>query len=248
MSNQGDPGPVQLPPEADSDAFLDAAPPEYIRSLYRGITLQLIVIGASMVLVLIWMVAFAIMIALMPSVSNGAILLTTALFMVCMMLLSIAWWVSQHLQTTPDPRGVWNEAFERYRRILRVLLWVGIGLGLLGFAFAIASFGPMANPPTYPPPPAGPLDIAEFALNAISIIVMLAQTVFCMLYFEQLGVRLRDPLIAARAKLLVWLLPVLLVLVCTVIAPIAALILQIRLYTKVQARLRECLAAANARP
>ncbi|MBY0112293.1 MAG: hypothetical protein K2Y21_05695 [Phycisphaerales bacterium] len=241
MSNQGDPGPVQLPPEADSDAFLDAAPPEYIRSLYRGITLQLIVIGASMVLVLIWMVAFAIMIALMPSVSNGAISVTEALFMVCTLLFSIAWSVSEYLLTTPDPRGVWNEAFERYRRVLRVFLWVGVGITVVGFAFAIASFGSISTPPTYPPPPPGPRDIAEFILNAISIVVMFAQTVFYMLYLEQLGIRLRDPLIAARAKLLVWLSPVLFLLFFTVIAPIAALILQIRLCTKVQSRLRQLL-------
>lgn len=247
MRNQGDTGPVQRPPDADSDAFLDAAPTEYLRSLHRGITLQLILIGASMVAVVIYVVAFGIMIALMPSVSNSAIFLTTCLFTFCMILLSIAWWVSQYLLTTPDPRGAWSEAFERYRRILRVLLWAGVGLGLAGFALGIASFGSISNPPPYPPPPPGPLDMAEFALNAISIIVMLAQTVFFMLYFEQLGIRLRDPIIAARAKLLVWLLPVLFVLVCTVIAPIAALILQIRLYTKVQSRLKELLAAASAR-
>lgn len=199
-----------------------------------------------MIVVLIGMVALAIMMALMPSVSNGAIFLTTALFLVCTLLLSIAWSVSEYLLTTPDPRGVWNESFERYRRVLRVFLWVGVGITLVGFVFAIASFGSISNPPTYPPPPAGPLDIAEFVLNAISIIVMLAQTVFYMLYLEQLGIGLRDPLITGRAKLLVWLSPVLFVLFFTLIAPIVALILQIRLYTKVQSRLRESLGATNA--
>lgn len=248
MSDEGDPAPLQLPPDVDSDAFLDAAPPEYLRSLYRGITLQLIVIGASMIVALIWMIAFAIMMALMPHVSNGAIFFTTALFTVCMMMIGIAGWVSQYLLTTPDPRRVWHEAFERYRRVLRIFLWISMGLGLIGFVFGIAAFGSISTPPAYPPPPAGPLDIAQFVLNAISIMFMLAHFVFYMLYFEQLGIRLRDPVIAARAKLLVWLLPVLFVLFCTVIAPIAALILQIRLYTKVQSRLRECLGATSARP
>ena len=60
---------------------------------------------------------------------------------------------------------------------------------------------------------------------------------FLMLYFEQIGIRLQDPWIAARAKMLVWLVPVLMLLFCTIIAPIAALVLQVQLYWRVRGRI-----------
>ena len=60
--------------------------------------------------------------------------------------------------------------------------------------------------------------------------VGVAHVAILMIYIEQIGIRLNDPWIAARAKLLVWLAPVLGLLFCTVVGPIVGWVLQVQLF------------------
>ncbi|MBL8876110.1 MAG: hypothetical protein JNM86_09980 [Phycisphaerae bacterium] len=221
----------------DPDTSLAAAPEEYLRALHRGLTLWLVGIAASFTLNVLFGIIFFVLVLSSPKTNPAPLFFGYSVFLLVVCGIGCA---AQYLFTIPDPRGVWNQTFENYRRILRVLLWVGAILGLIamGFAFGALTSQPTTStgPGSIPSEPFGLGGFARLGVNVFAGVFGLAHTVFLMLYFEQIGMRLHDPWIAARAKMLVWLVPVLMLLFCTVVGPIAAVVLQVQLYWRVRGR------------
>lgn len=232
----------------DPDTAMVAAPLDYVRSLHRGFTLMLVAMACAFAMYIFGAIAFASVVLRVGADNSLAMAQFVLVLSICMVVPSVIGWIGQYLMTIPDPRGVWNEAFENYRRVLRVFLWIGVVVGAISLAFvAWMFFSQTATPTSLPGPgPSGIETSVRFGFHIIVGLTTLAHMVFMMLYFEQIGIRLNDPWIAGRAKLMVWLLPLLLVLFCTVIAPIAAIVLQVQLYLRVRGGLGRVVAATGS--
>lgn len=144
------------------------------------------------------------------------------------------------------PPAVWNESFESYRRFLRAFLWIAVVVAVIALAIATAAFAQPTTPTSLPrTDPSGIEVFARFAFNIIAGIISLAHLVFMMLYLEQIGIPLNDRWIAGRAKLMVWLLRLPLVLFCTVIAPFVGIALQVQLYLLIRGGLGRVVAGST---
>ncbi|MBS0188300.1 MAG: hypothetical protein JSS51_09535, partial [Planctomycetes bacterium] len=132
--------------------------------------------------------------------------------------------------------------------LLRLFLWLGVLMAIIGLWSAFSAFNSnsISRPTSFSRPSSFSLEFflrTGFQLTAL--LISLAYMVIMMLFLEQIGLRLHDPWIATRAKLLVWLVPVLMVLSCTVIAPLAAALLQAHLYFKIRSRIGELMATPS---
>lgn len=231
----------------DPDTSLAAAPEAYLIALHGGCTLMLVAFAASFVITLPCTVVFVIL-GLTQQLTHFMPALVVGMGLV-MLIVGCIGWAGQYLLTVPDPRGVWNVTFENYRRVLRIFLWAGVILALIGLGFAFTAWNsflassPASSGTSMPVSGAvSPFGLGFFArigVNVVSFVVGLVHVVFLMLFFEQIGLRLNDPWIAARAKLPVWLAPVLMVLFCTIIGPLAGAVLQAHLFWRVRGRIGE---------
>lgn len=230
----------------DPDTSFHAAPEEYLRSLHRGMTLVLVAMAASLVCFLFYVFGIGILAVLGNAAPESAPIVFVGIFGILMLGVGVVGWIGKYLLTVPDPRGVWGEAFERYRRVLRVFLWMGIVVG--GAALIFVAVNLSGRPQERGASPFGLKWAAQMVANIASAVLSLVQMVFLMLYFEQIGLRMHDPWIAGRAKMMVWLMPVLFLLFCTIIAPIVALVLQVQLYVRVWKGLGRVIAERAAAP
>ena len=238
----------------DPDTSLAAAPGEYLRALHRGLTLMLVAFAISIAVTCPFFITYFFLI--LTRTAMEAIVPLAMGFSILMMLVGIIGWIGKYLLTVPDPRGVWNESFENYRRVLRGLLWIHvlmapIALGLAYMAWSsMSSAGsiPTGIPASGPSSPFGLEFFARMLLQLVAVVLSFANIVFLMLYFEQIGMRLHDPWIAARAKMLVWLVPVLMLLFCTIVGPIAAVVLQVQMYWRVRGRVGGLVRAGGDAP
>jgi hypothetical protein len=227
--------------QLDPDAFLDSAPPEYLRSLYLGARWKLIaMIGTAVCGMLTALIA----IVLILSVSLGAFYVVVpfvALAGLGMLGFVIVHYVADFRLTTPDPRGIWHEPFEKFRRILRIILWLSIALNIIGLGIAILFFSLSESPGAV-----ADSMLTQFVVQGIGALWGAAYVVVQMFYCRYLGERMRDLWIIKQATLLSWLLPLLALLFCTYIAPLVGLALQIHFYYQLQMRLK--LRLSNAPP
>ncbi|MFO0860565.1 MAG: hypothetical protein U0570_08405 [Phycisphaerales bacterium] len=226
----------------DPDTSLAAAPEPYLHSLHRGLTLMLVAFVASLAIAFPFYIILVFL--LVTNAATGIAPLSIG-FAILMLLVGAIGWGGQYLLTIPDPRGVWNQTFENYRRLLRLFLWLGVLMAIIGLWSAFSAFNSnsISRPTSFSRPSSFSLEfILRTGFQLTAFLISFAYMVIMMLFLEQIGLRLHDPWIAARAKLLVWLVPVLLILSCTIIAPLAAAALQAHLYLKIRSRLGELMA------
>lgn len=226
------------PPQSlDPDAYLDTAPPAYLRSLEQGARWKLITyIGSAAC----GMVGVALGIVLFL----GLGLRSTATFVIIFPLLAIvgltlvALAVLQYIAifrfTAPDPRGIWHEPFEKFRRLLRLMLWLSIAFAALTMLIGLVAILLMGRDRFNTP---GAIAI-RFGLQGLGVLWGIAYIVVEMMYIRFLGERMRDLWLINHAKLLVWLLPLLSLLFCTGIAPLVGLGLRVHLFYQLQKRLK----------
>lgn len=240
--------PVSIPSPSttlDPDAYLDTAPPEYLRSLFQGARWKLITyIGSAacgMVGALLFIVFF-LSIGLRSTTTVYIFFPLLAIVGITLFALAILQYVALFRFTAPDPRGIWHEPFEKFRRILRLMLWLSIAFTALAAVIGLVALLVMGRD-RFVAPGAVALRVG---LQGLGLLWGIAFLVVEMMYIRFLGERMRDLWLINHAKLLVWLLPLLSLLFCTGIAPLVALGLQMHLFYQLQRRLKLRLDAASA--
>lgn len=180
-------------------APLSEAAPEYLARLHRGVVW---VITGIILTVLLTLGAVASELALQSSSgSRGWMMLgQEAARFVGMLVLAAGWW----MLTTPDEgqRRGWGETARWW---VRAVLFVGLGLGLAALGVEAARFIATSG--------SGARHGGWIGLNRglgwVWMLVSAGHFVASMLYIQWLGARMFDAYIVRRARLLMWLCPVL---------------------------------------
>lgn len=143
--------------------------------------------------------------------------------------------------TTPDPALQHAEQPAAARKVVRAMTVVQLGATLLG---AVASF--LAVPALNVG--AGPAaEAVSMACGTVALIAFGVAFFAVMLYVKWLAMRVPDADMMNRAKMFLWLLPVVAIPGCALcgLGVLAAFILYIILFDQVRGRLKEALAAAT---
>lgn len=228
--------------QLDPDAFLDDAPPEYLRALYQGARWKLVAMIGTAVCGMLGALLGVVLILSASSGASYALIPFVALAGLGMLGFAIVHYVADFRLTTPDPRGIWHEPFEKFRRILRIILWLSIALNLIGLGIVILFFSLSESPGAV-----ADSMLTQFVVQGIGALWGAAYFVVQMFYCRYLGERMRDLWITKQATLLSWLLPLLTLLFCTYIAPLVGLALQMHFYYQLQMRLGRRLSSASSR-
>lgn len=231
-------------PVADSvarDLFRDA-PAEYVRSLYSGTKL---VVGMILLLVVLALTSGVVSglagaQAITPAVHDAVAVGTSVCGVICSLLLTIGWWklTEPNPEHPPEYSGGASRSLVRWMAVIHAAFSATQSIILL--ATGAYSFSATQN---------AQLSIGTGSLLAVVGLSLLGLVVFAVGYFAQMlyigwmGPRLPNTWVTKRAKLMMWLGPLLYVVgaLCIGLGPLVALILYYNLITKVRADLKEIL-------
>lgn len=205
--------PVERSLRGDLLAYSDAT---YLRALLRGVTL----IMAGILLVIL---NFVLGITLMALIGPGA----TILAGIIGMLASGVSIYGYYLYSSPDPGQLGNNRGEQPRQIVRIMLVVSVVAAITQFALMLIgnrgagiTMGAAAG-----------IDWMQILASAIGGIAWIIQFFAVMLYTRWLAPRIPSERIFKRAKLLMWLGPLLCVFFLCFIAPLIAMIMYYNMFS-----------------
>ena len=231
--------------------LLEYSSPEYVATLHKGTFIVLAAIIA-MILCTFGMVGGAILGTAAGMGTGGIETLFKLLLTLCAFASAYGWW----LLSSPDPASREGQRGEKARKVVRICTLIGAGLGVAGFVLGLfvtaTSFTfPGGAPPGGAQPGTGASAAAGLAsifglllalINSIAgVIAFFAQ----MLYVRWLAPRLPNEWVFRRAKLLLWLGPLLYTVgsLCLGLGPLVALVL----YWNMLDRVRKDLKATRER-
>lgn len=201
--------------------------PEYLASLHRGVV---IILSAIIVMILITFASIGVGIALAVggAGAGGAPpqwfnVVNQGLSLLMSLALAYGWW----LFSSPDPSYTGRLDGSTARKIVRIALCVAIGMGLVAFALQLA-------------PLSGPSPVLLVGVGLLSIVVFAVRFFAEMLYLQWLTPRIPDWDAYKRARLLIWLGPVLYTVgaLCLGLGPLVALVLYWNLLDKIRRDIR----------
>ncbi len=230
--------------------------PEYVAALHKGVFIVLAGIIAMILMTFasVGAAIFGAMVAPVPGIEIASVLAS----FVTGVVVAVGWW----MLSEPDPASREGRKGETARKIVRICTIVGVAIqcASLVVTFALPTPAPVFTPP--PPPGAPPLSavppaplsmVAMIASVGIALLNMVAAAVSYfaqMIYIRWLAPRLPDVKVFDRAKLLMWLGPLLYTVgaLCVGIGPLVALVLywnMLDLVRKDLKRIRESMAAGQ---
>ncbi|MBS0190719.1 MAG: hypothetical protein U0573_02355 [Phycisphaerales bacterium] len=208
--------------------LLKYSSPQYRGSLLRGVTL----IMTGIALMLIGMIGALLIGAFVPG-AGGQIVMIGLMF-----LSSAASFAGYFLYSVPDPGQLSANKGETPRRVLRICIAISLAsslaqtvVSMIATGKGVAGFGmvPHQNISTL---------TMFYAITAVTGLIAGAVQFFAaMLYTRWLAPRIPSTRVANRAKLLMWLGPILIVLYCTLICPLIALILYYNMFSWIRSAL-----------
>lgn len=177
--------PVQFSLQSDVLANSD---PGWLKSLHSG---AVMILWGIAVIVLGFLAIFGLAMTVLsgPAVGSGAVT-TMVILMVTILLGVLLTWIGTWWMTKEDPSGLGEDRYGTARKVIRVTL-------LLGVVEQVISIVANATGNT---DPANPLILVGAALGLVSIIGWFA----FFLYLSKLAMRVPDPAMAGRAKLIMW--------------------------------------------
>ncbi|MBX3387881.1 MAG: hypothetical protein KF691_00350 [Phycisphaeraceae bacterium] len=205
--------PIERSLRGDLLAFSDAA---YLRALLRGVTF----IMAGILLVIL---NFIIGIALVAVIGPGATILSGVIGLAASGISIYGY----YLYSSPDPGQLSENRGEQPRRIVRIMLLVSVVAAIAQFVLLMIGDGG-AGMTTGSLSGAGGLQLVASAIGGLAWIV---QYFAVMLYTRWLAPRIPSERIAKRAKLLMWLGPVLFVFFLCFLAPLIAMIMYYNMFS-----------------
>ncbi len=195
--------------------------PEYLASLHRGV----VIILTSIILMILFMfVAIGAVIAIAVSSRGGAVpawfnIANQVVNVVLSLAIVYGWW----LFSAPDPAFTGREDGSTARRVVRITLCIAVGLSFLSLAI---NFLPL-NQAT---------GIVLIGVGVLSLVVFGVRYFAEMLYLRWLTPRIPNWDAHKRAKLLLWLGPLLYIVgsLCLGLGPLVALVLYWNLLDKIR--------------
>ncbi len=220
------------------DLFGDA-PAEYVRSLYTGTKL---VIGMILFLVVLGLLSglmsgLAGVQAISPGVHDAVVVGTSVCSVIGTLVLALGWWK----MSEPNPEHPPGYSGGASRSLVRWMAVVNAAFSATQSIILLASgayrFSATQNPPWSNS--TGSL-LAFLGLGVLGLITFAVGYFAQMKYIEWMGPRLPNTWVTKRAKLLVWLGPVLVTvgIFCLGLGPLVALVLYYNLVTRVRADLK----------
>jgi len=209
---------------------------QYRDALYRGATFIMAGVVVSLIMMIL---GFMLGAFLGPArnislLLNGAGLIGTALGL-----------YGYYFYSTPDPGQLGSNKGESPRKVLRVAIWISAVCSVLAvplqFLFDESSMAPSATNETIL------VGVMTFAISMISAIAWVVQFFAAMLYTKWLAPRIPSERILKRAKLLMWLGPLLLIFGCG-IGGLIALILYYNMFGWIRASLVDIRNNVNTEP
>jgi hypothetical protein len=194
--------------------------PEYLATLQRGLSFILNAILVMVVNLVLGVVA--------GSMSSMALMNVSSLIGIGVSLaLVVGWW----LFSVEDPAYVGRNDGSTARRVIRVVVAIELASTIFG---AVLQFVPL--PAT---PGAGYVVLAAVA-SLGSLVIWAVKFFSAMLYVRWLAPRIPSDFVDRRARLLMWLCPVLVTVgaVLLMLGPLIALVLYWNLLNRVRAEIR----------
>jgi len=224
--------------------------PDFVEKLHRGVLIVLTTLIVSILLVLVGL-ATGFVVSAGQQLFTGMAYLLGIVGVANSAAMAWGWW----LTSSPDPASREGMRGEKARKLVRILTVVGLTLTILAqFASIILPFVMSAVPqiPQQPQPAPGgappAMTPALLAMAGVSMLIGLIKFVaWAGLYFAQmyyirwLSPRLPDQWVFDRAKLLMWLGPLLYTVgaFCLMIGPLVALVLYWNLLDRVRKDLKQ---------
>ncbi len=211
--------------------------PLYVRSLYVG---SLCVVVCILLLVLVFI--GSIVLGVLAPIANLSLSATSALTFLSQIVtvlvslgMAYGWWrLSER-----NPAAIDSSRDSTARMFVRVTAAVNAGFTLLQFILEmVLGFSAYSSTSGF-----GMMSL--YMLLSLGGIVVFAVAFFSqMKYLQWLGPKIPDPWVTKRAKLMMWLGPLLYIVgaPCLMLGPLVALILYYNMVTKVRGNLRQILA------
>lgn len=225
---------------------LKFSPPEYLAKLHQGVV---IVLASVIVTILVsFAMAGLAFVAPLAAMSFGNVQVVMVVVLAALgIVAAYGWW----LVSTPDPEGRLHPTAETARKIIRVVMLLGAAITCASTAHTIINPpAPMALPTPGGPQPAGPLFTSAMAIQMGFVLISMAAAAVMyfvqMMYVRWLAPRLPDAFVFERAKMLMWLGPLLYTvgMFCLGLGPIVALVLHWNLLDRVRKDLKRIRAEA----
>jgi len=231
-------GTASGPPERGDE--LKFSPPEYVAKLHHGVVIVLAMVLASIVASFATIgLSFAAAIA---SWQSGSLQIALLFLMTLLSMASAyGWWIFG----SPDPDGRLHPTGELARKIIRVVVLLSV------LASCVSAVYTLLNPPTpltMPapgrPPSVGstitPALLTQIGIAIVSLVIAAWMYFVQILYVRWLAPRLPDAYVFERAKLLLWLVPLLTIVgvLCAGLGPLIALVLHWNLLDRVRKDLK----------
>lgn len=229
--------PVERSLRGDQFRYAD---PAYVQTLYTGAKM---VIGFLLLLVIVALASIPVGIA----AGTGAVTTTFVsvvdfgsqiLSVVASLGMAYGWWKLSE----PNPAAIDPAVGSKARSLVRVTALVNAGVTLVSqVLWMVVEYGGAGVPAT-----AGGVNAmmtVAIVLGLVSLVVFAVAYFSQMKYLQWVGPRLPDGWVTKRARLMMWLGPVLYVVgaLCIGLGPLVALILYYNLITKVRADLKKIL-------
>jgi len=241
-------------PIADSlrGFYLRFAAPEYIAKVRTGLSL---ILNGILLMVAMFLVRFVL-----PFVANYFFSASTLVWIALVQLLplipSVIILLGYWRYTEPDPGFVGVETPHAARKILRVATVVSSACVLVPAALALATMGSLYAPGVGGSAPSPASSVAATTIlmlgwlgTAVGYIAWAVQFFAAMKYTTWLAARIPDGAIEARARLYLWLLPVIFVVgILLIIGPLVALIMYWNLLDKVRKHVKAIAVAPPTAP
>lgn len=228
--------------------------PDYVASLHRGVFIVLAAIIA-MILLMFGGVGLAVAGAAAGFHVRGLEITLTATMTGVGFVTAYGWW----LLSAPDPASRDGRKGETARKIVRITVIVNVVVSCVSLltTFLLPPAAPLfpapgaPNTPVTPPPGAAAAMLIGAAMMIVSLITSAVAYFAQMFYIRWLAPRLPSAKVFDRAKLLMWLGPLLYVVgsFCVGIGPLVALVLYWNMLDEVRKhlkRIRGQMAASTA--
>ncbi len=205
--------------------------PEHTARLHKGVfTIQAAIITAIIVGVLLLIAGFAAATASGGS-SIGLQIFGEVLQTLAWAAVLYGWW----LFSEPDPHYTGKDAGDNARKFVRVTVIIQAAVTAIGFVVELGHIGSGSANVTA----LTAWDILAVAMMLIGLASQVAWFIASMLYLKWLGARLPDARVVKRARLLIWLGPVLSTVGALIlVGPLIALVLYYNLLDWVRKDLR----------
>jgi hypothetical protein len=168
--------------------------PEYQSTIHRGVFLvQAGIIGSLLLFILGIVLAFAF------SAAQSVMLVGQGLSLIPAALSVWGWW----LLSSPDPGQLASNKGESPRQVIRVTVAIQAAITVVHFATTAVSTMAIGSQAV------GGIGVMALAMNRVARGASVAQFFAAMLYIKWLATRLPSPRAEKRAKLMLWLGPVL---------------------------------------